>query len=87
MFLYCERKTGFCHYFYSQLLHHYFQLLKLREGIMYKRSQEHLEAMRVASRYVRKYYGSHQSSRRLHYELKKRDYFEYDNDVYNVEIL
>jgi len=36
MFVYCERKTGFCHYFYSQLLHHYFQLLGLREGIMYK---------------------------------------------------
>ena len=48
MFVYCEQKTGFCHYFYSQLLHHYFQLLGLREGIMYKHSQEHLEAMKAA---------------------------------------
>ncbi len=56
MFVYCEQKTGFCHYFYSQLLHHYFQLLGLREGIMHRHSQEHLEAMKTAHKYVRKYY-------------------------------
>ena len=22
MFIYCEQKTGFCHYLYSQILHH-----------------------------------------------------------------
>jgi len=87
MFVYCEQKTGFCHYFYSQLLHHYFQLLGLREGIMYKNSQEHLEAMKIANKYVKKYYGSHQSSRRLHYELKKQGYIEYDNEVYTLEII
>ena len=76
MFVYCEQKTEFCHYFYSQLLHHYFQLLGLREGIMYKHSQEHLEAMKIAHKYVKKYYGSHQSSRRLHYMLKKQDHIE-----------
>ena len=87
MFVYCERKTEFCHYFYSQLLHHYFQLLGLREGIIYKHTQEHSEAMKVANKYVRKYYGSHQSSRRIHYELKKQGYLEYDNEVYNLEII
>ncbi len=87
MFVYCERKTGFCHYFYSQLLHHYFQLLGLKGGIVYRPSKEHLEAMKIASKYVRRYYGSHQSSRRIHYMLKKQGYIEYDNEVYNLEII
>ncbi|MEB3788953.1 MAG: hypothetical protein GSR72_03570 [Desulfurococcales archaeon] len=87
MFVYCEQKTGFCHYFYSQLLHHYFQLLGLREGIMHKHSQEHLEAMKIAHKHVRKYYESHQFSRRLHYELKRQGYLEYDEEIYNVEII
>jgi predicted transcriptional regulator len=85
MFVYCEQKTGFCHYFYSQLLHHYFQLLGLKQGIMYKHSQEHLEAMKIANKCVRKHYGSHPSSRRLHYEL---NYIEYDdNEIYTLEII
>ncbi len=87
MFVYCEQKTGFCHYFYSELLHRYFQLLGLREGIMYRHNREHMEAMKTASRYVKRYYGSHQSSRRLHYEIKKRGYLEYGNKVYNLEII
>jgi len=29
LFIYCEQKTGFCHYFYSELLSRYFQLLGL----------------------------------------------------------
>ena len=87
MFVYCERKTGFCHYFHSQLLHQYFQLLGLKGGIMYRPSKEHLEAMKIAIKYVRRYYGSHQSSRRIHYMLKKQGYIEYDNEVYNLEII
>ncbi|MEL9908250.1 MAG: hypothetical protein QXJ03_02945 [Desulfurococcus sp.] len=87
MFAYCEQKVESCHYFYSQLLHHYFQLLRLREGIMYKQIQEYLEAIDIANKYVRKYYGSHQSSRTLHYELKKQGYLEYDSEIYNAEII
>ena len=87
MFIYCEQKTEFCHYFYSQLLHHCFQLLGLRERIMYKHSQERLEAMKIAHKYVRKYYESHQSSRRLHYELKNQGYLEHGDKVYNAEII
>lgn len=87
MFVYCEQKTGFCHYFYSQLLHHYFQLLGLREGVMHGYSQEHLEAMEIAHRYVRMYYESHQLSRRLHYELKRQNYIEYGDETYNAEIV
>jgi len=87
MFIYCEQKTEFCHYFYSQLLSHYFQLLGLREGIMYKQSQEHLDAMKTAHMYVRKYYESHQFSRRLHYELKRQGYIKYGDEIYNAEIL
>ena len=86
MFVYCEKKTGFCHYFYSELLHKYFRLLGLREGIMYRHNREHMEVMRIAHKYVRKYYGSHQSSRRIHYKLKEQGYLEYDNEVYNIEI-
>ncbi len=54
---------------------------------MYKPSKEHLEAMRIASKYVRRYYGSHQSSRRIHYTLKKQGYIEYDNEVLSLEII
>jgi hypothetical protein len=54
---------------------------------MYRPNREHMEAMKTASKYVRRYYGSHQSSRRIHYMLKKQGYIEYDNDVYNLEII
>jgi len=87
MFVYCEQKTDFCHYFYSQLLSQYFQLLGLREGIMCKQSQEHLDAMNTANKYVRKYYESNQLSRRLHYELKRQGYIGYGDEIYNVEII
>lgn len=87
MFVYCEQKTGFCHYFYSQLLHNYFQELGLTEGIMYKFNQEYANQTKLANRYIRKYYGNHQSSRRLHYKLKKLEYLNYDNEVYNLEII
>jgi len=87
MFVYCEQKTEFCHYFYSQLLSQYFQLLGLKEGIMYRHSQEHLDAMNTAHMYVRKYYESHQLSRRLHYELKRLGYIGYGDEIYNAEII
>ena len=86
-FVFCEQKTGFCHHFYSALLHRYFQLLGLKQGIQYMRIQEHERSKKVADRYVRKYYGSHQSSRRLHYELKQRGLIEYEDEVYTLEIL
>ena len=86
VFVYCEEKTGFCHYFYSELLRHYFIVLGLGEGIMYRYTDEYEEAAKIASRYVRKYYGGHQSSRRLHYMLKKEGYIEYGDEVYNIEI-
>lgn len=87
MFIYCERKTGFCHYFYSELLHRYFTMLGLREGIMYKQYKKYIEAIKVANKYINKYYGSHASSRRIHYQLKRMSYIEYDNEIYNIEII
>ena len=86
MFVYCEQKTGMCHYFYSQLLHSYFTRLGLKQGIQYRRDRGHMEAWRISSKYVRKYYGSHQASRRLHYQLKNHGLLEYDEDVYTAEI-
>lgn len=51
---------------------------------MYKHTQEYLEAMKTANKYVRKYYGSYQSSKRMHYELKKQGYLEYDKMRYTT---
>lgn len=86
MFVYCEQKTNMCHYFYSQLIHNYFTELGLKQGIQYWRNREYLDAWRISSRYVRKYYGSHQASRRLHYQLKENKILKYDKDVYTAEI-
>jgi len=87
MFVYCEQKTGFCHYFYSWLLHRYFQLLGLKQGIMYRDTIEYQKAIQIANKYIRKHYGSHQAARRLHYKLKEEKYIEYDDDVLNLEII
>jgi len=72
-FIYCEQKTGFCHYLYLILLHEMLQRLGLREGLRYNyfSKRGHEEARRIAQRYIRKYYHSHPSARRLHYMLKK----------------
>ncbi len=87
MFVYCEQKTSFCHYFYSWLLHQYFQLLGLKQGIMYRDTIEYQKAIQTANKYIRKHYGSHQVARRLHYKLKEEKYIEYDDDVLNLEII
>ena len=87
MFVYCEQKTGFCHYFYSELLHRYFRLLGLKEGIMYRNTMKYQKAIQVANRYIKKYYGSHQVARRLHYKLKKEKYIEPDDEIFNIEIM
>ena len=89
MFVYCEQKTGFCHYFYSELLNHYFRMLGLNQGIMYRSTMEYQKAMQIANRYIRKHYGSHQAARRVHYRLK-RDMYIYrkpDDEILNIEIL
>ena len=89
MFVFCEQKTGFCHYFYSELLSHYFQMLGLNQGIMYRNTAEYQDATQVADRYIRKYYGSHQVARRIHYKLKREEYIyrKPDAETLNVEIL
>jgi len=46
-----------------------------------------MKARKTANKYVKKYYGSHQSSRRIHYILKKQGFIKYDNNVYNLEII
>jgi len=73
-FVYCEQKTGFYHYFYSELLNRYFRMLGLNQGIMYRSTMEYQKAMQIANRYIRRHYGSHQIARRIHYRLKKNMY-------------
>ncbi len=89
MFVYCEQKTGFCHYFYSELLNRYFRLLGLDQGMMYRSTVEYQKALQIANRYIRKHYGSHQAARRIHYRLKKNMYIyrKPDDEILNIEIL
>ena len=90
LFIYCEQKTGFCHYFYSELLSRYFQLLGLKQGIMYRNTVEYQKAMQMANKYIKKYYGSHQAARRLHYKLKKEKYIYTkleEDETLNIELL
>ncbi len=89
MFIYCEQKTGFCHYFYSELLHRYFLLLGLKEGIMYRNTTEYQKAIQVANKYIKKYYRSHQVARRLHYKLKNEKYIytkPEEDETLNIEL-
>ena len=87
-FIVCRSKTGFCFHFYSILLHEMLRRLGLREGILYNyfRKWQHLEAQKIAQEYIRRYYISHPSARRLHYMLKKLKYIRYDNDIYTLKI-
>ncbi len=88
MFIYCEPKTGFCHYFFSSLLAEYFNRLGIRQGVLYALSKKHEEARRIAQRYIREYYRSFKVARRLHYLLKERGFIDYgDQEVYALEIL
>ncbi len=88
MFIYCEPKTGFCHYFFSPLLAEYFNRLGIRQGVLYALSKEHEEARKIAQRYIKEYYRSFKASRRLHYLLKERGFIDYgDREVYALEIL
>jgi hypothetical protein len=86
-FLVYEPKTGFCHHFYSWLLHHMLKSLGLEEGIYYNPSnQQHLKAQRLAQEYIKEYYGSHQNARRLHYMLWEQGYVWSDNEIYTVKV-
>lgn len=85
-FINCERKTSFCHHYYSWLLHHMLESIGLGEGIYYPNTREHKEARRTAQRYIREYYGSHQAARRLHYLLRERGYIETDDEIYTIRI-
>jgi hypothetical protein len=88
LFVYCEQKTGFCHYFISQLLSEYFKMLGVQQGVLYSQSREHERARRIAQKYIKKYYRSFRAARRLHYLLKEKGYIDYeDQDVYTLEIL
>ena len=49
-------------------------------------SREHAEAQRKAQGYVRRFYGSHQNARRLHYMLWEKGYIWSDNDVYTIKV-
>ncbi len=88
-FLYCERKTGFCHHFYSQLLHEYLRALGAKQGIIYRLTRDYSRAHRIARKYIRKYYKSYPLARRLHYILKKNKLVEYGSkdEIYVVEVL
>ena len=86
-FIVLEPKTGFAHHFYSWLLHWMLEGLGLRERIYYQPgSREHIEAQRKAQKYVRRFYGSHQNARRLHYMLWERGYTWSDGEVYTVKV-
>jgi hypothetical protein len=86
-FIVLEPKTGFCHHFYSWLLHWMLEQLGLREGIYYRpENQQHLEAQKTAQHYIREVYGSHQAARRLHYMLWEQGYVWSDNEIYTVKV-
>ncbi len=86
-FIVLEPKTGFAHHFYSWLLHWILQQLGLREGVYYKpNDKEHSEARRIAQKFIRKIYGSHQVARRLHYMLWERNLAWSDEEVYTVKV-
>lgn len=87
-FIVLEPKTGFAHHFYSWLLHWMLQSLGLMEGVYYRpNDKRHLEAQRIAQKYIREIYGSHQAARRLHYMLWERGYvWSGEDEVYTVKI-
>jgi hypothetical protein len=85
-FIYYEKKTMFCHHFYSWLLHEMLTRLGLEEGVMYRHNQQYEEAKHIAQQYIREYYGSHPNARRLHYQLKELGYLSYEDDVYTLKI-
>ena len=87
MFVYCERKTGFCHHFTSQLLSNYFKILGLHDGVMYSNTREHRMARKIAEKYIKKYYKGFRMARRLHYTLKQHNLIHYNNEIYMIDIL
>ncbi len=87
-FIYCEKKTGFCHHFTSSLLEQYFKRLGLEPGVMYSKTSEHEKARKQAEKYIKQYYRSFRVARRLHYLLKEKGLITYeDQDVYTLELL
>ncbi|NPA98093.1 MAG: hypothetical protein GXO43_01820 [Crenarchaeota archaeon] len=87
LFIILERKTGFCHHYYSYILCRLLHLLGLEEGTYYNpEDPEHRKARKTAQKYIRKYYGSHQNARRLHYMLREEDLIWSDNKVYTIKI-
>ena len=56
---------------------------------MYRNTVEYQKAMQIANKYIKKYYGSHQAARRLHYKLKKEKYIymKPKDETLNVELL
>jgi len=87
-FVYCENKTGFCHHFTSPLLSRYFKNLGLQEGIIYSQEPSHEDARKKAQKYIKKYYRSFRTARRLHYLLKEKGFINYENqEVYTLELL
>ena len=69
-FIVLEPKTGFTYHFYSRLLQWMLLHLGLDEGVYHRPyDPQHREARKLAQYYIRRIYGSHQSTRRLHYLL------------------
>ncbi|MEM4827553.1 MAG: hypothetical protein QXK07_05890, partial [Desulfurococcaceae archaeon] len=85
MFIKCEEKTGFCHYFYSPLIANYFALLGVHPGVLYSQTQNYQEAHRIAGEFVKNYYKTYPYARRLHYLLKEKGLVFYEDVEENGE--
>ncbi len=74
-FIYREEKTGFLHYLRSEKLSELLKSIGLREGFM----MYHIE--HSAEDLIHRLYRSYANARRLHYQLKELDWFNYGEPI------